>query len=174
MHASERSKTSSTARLLELVLPDCQIIRVGVRGAAPGLDLKLSSNRTPLLLFPDASAPVLTRDFLKTLVSPPMLVVPDGTWRQAKRIAHRQPELLALRRVQLPPQPPSNYRLRRQGREGGVCTAEAVARALGVTDGAQVETALLEALDQMVARIMWSRTSSQAYPPTSVLPEGQE
>jgi DTW domain-containing protein YfiP len=81
-----------------------------------------------------------------------VLLVPDGNWNQARRIARRDPDARAASPVMLPPGPPSRYGLRRAPREGTVSTLEAVARALGALEGPEVEQALTRILDTFVER----------------------
>src|SRR5690606_6794102 len=54
----------------------------------------------------------------------------DGTWSQARRVARRDLDALALPRLSLGSAWPSSYRLRRKPQ--GLCTFEAVAIALAL------------------------------------------
>jgi DTW domain-containing protein YfiP len=81
-----------------------------------------------------------------------VLVVPEGSWGQARRAVRREPWLLDAERVCLPSGPPSHYRLRTAPHEHGLSTLEAVARALGVLEGEAIERALLAMLDAFVER----------------------
>ena len=51
-----------------------------------------------------------------------------------------------------PPAAPGRYGLRRNAPAGTVCTLEAIARALGVLEGPEIEAHLLTALDRFVER----------------------
>jgi DTW domain-containing protein YfiP len=53
-------------------------------------------------------------------------VIIDGTWHEARKIHQRSPYLLKLRRVCLKPAGKSLYNLRKNQKEGGLCTAECV------------------------------------------------
>jgi DTW domain-containing protein YfiP len=94
---------------------------------------------------------VLTRDDALD-ARPLVLVVPDGSWSQARKIARRDPLAQGAEHVTLPPGAPSRYGLRRSPRAGGLCTLEAIARALGILEGGEVEPALLAVLETFVAR----------------------
>jgi DTW domain-containing protein YfiP len=72
-------------------------------------------------------------------MKPATLVVPDGTWRQARRIRRK----LALPCVTLPPGAPTEYALRSDAHEGGLATLEAIARALVLLDGIDAEPMLI-------------------------------
>jgi DTW domain-containing protein YfiP len=163
-HVSELRRTSNTARLLFMTLAGCRITVVGRLGDTPDPTSAWEGDREPLLLFPEPGAPVLSRELAALLPRPLSLVVPDGTWSQARRMTRRHPALLPLHRVQLPPVGTSGYALRRRGPEGGICTAEAVARALGILEGPETEAALLGALDGMIRRVLWGRRTQEPYP----------
>jgi DTW domain-containing protein YfiP len=82
------------------------------------------------------------------------LVVPDGSWRQARKMGRREPVLKRMQWVRLPDGLVSNYRLRRQPVSGGVATIEAIAMALGILDGPAGEQHLNDALDLLVTRTL--------------------
>lgn len=118
----------------------------------------------PLVLYPEAGCKELSPSDSET---PKTLIVPDGTWTQAKRILHRREELWRIPRRQLPAGPRSSYTLRRNQAPEGMCTAEAVARALGVLEGkdtgASVQSRIEAAVNLMVERVTWSRKTSKLF-----------
>jgi DTW domain-containing protein YfiP len=81
------------------------------------------------------------------------LIVPDGTWSQARRIEHRCFARHALPRVSLSAEWPSVYELRRA--RGGVCTLEAIAIAIGLLSDVSVGSALLDRFSEWAARARW-------------------
>jgi DTW domain-containing protein YfiP len=85
------------------------------------------------------------------------LVVPDGTWKQARKMTKRIAWLGELPRVVVPPGPPSLYGVRRTDKPGALSTMEAVARAYGVLEGAEVQEELERAFRVLVARLLYSR-----------------
>lgn len=154
VHQLELHKTSNTARLVQRVLSRCELRIRGVRDQVPP---PIPWTRK-LLLFPGEGARELEpRD---ALVEGTVLVVPDGTWGQARRMVRRDPLLVDAEPVLLPPGDPSRYRLRRCGCDGGLSTCEAVARAMGVLEDPSVESALLDAFDQFVSRMLAVRGAS--------------
>ncbi|WP_295798644.1 DTW domain-containing protein [uncultured Microbulbifer sp.] len=50
----------------------------------------------------------------------------DATWQEARKMFNRSPYLKAAPRVNLRPEQGSSYRLRRNQKSGGLCTAECV------------------------------------------------
>ena len=65
---------------------------------------------------------------------PLLLIVPDGTWRKARKILHCNPSLAALPRVSLPIGLTSRYRLRKAPIKESLATVEAVSYALDILE----------------------------------------
>lgn len=147
MHCAEQHKSTSTARLLARVLPGA-VLRI--RGASSRAQPPPLPEGRRLLLFPHPAAPVLSPAMVGS--DPVVLLVPDGTWKQARRITQRDPDARDAEPVSLAPGPPSRYGLRRNPLPGTLSTFEAVARALGALEGAELEARLMEAFDLWVAR----------------------
>ncbi|AKT37448.1 uncharacterized protein CMC5_015890 [Chondromyces crocatus] len=147
MHHAELYKSTSTGRLLHRVIPSAHLrLRGAPEGPAPA---PLLPERR-LLLFPDPSAPVISPELVND--EPVALLIPDGTWKQARRITQRDPAVLGAQRVNLPPGAPSRYGLRRSPRPEALSSFEAAARALGVLEGEAIETRLMAAFDLWVER----------------------
>jgi DTW domain-containing protein len=148
VHCRELYRPSNTGRLLPLALAGCEIHQRGLpEGSAP-----LGPLTDPAVLFPIEGAEVLSAER-----APATLVVSDGNWRQAKRIARREPALATARRVVLPVGPPSEYQLRSHPDPSRVSTFEAVARALGILEGPEVEAAMMPLFHAAVERVLRSR-----------------
>jgi len=154
MHHFEDRKSTNTGRLASRCLLNSEIVLRG-RESEPTPIFSKQPGTRPLLLFPHPDAHPL-EDFSSS-PEPLTLVVPDGTWRQASKVRHRVPGLSELPCVALPPGGPSRYRLRFGPNDQSVSTLEAIARALGVLEGAHVQRALEELLEIVVERILWSR-----------------
>lgn len=91
------------------------------------------------------------------------VVVLDGSWSEAKTLWWRNPWLLKLHRLVLNPQNRSRFgRIRREPRREALSTLEAVALLLKQFDsGSEVETALLGALDRLIAEARLTRRDHQ-------------
>lgn len=91
------------------------------------------------------------------------VVVLDGSWSEAKTLWWRNPWLLKLHRLVLNPQNRSRFgRIRREPRREALSTLEAVALLLKRFDsGSEVETALLGALDRLIAEARLTRRDHQ-------------
>ena len=81
------------------------------------------------------------------------VVLPDGSWSEAKTLWWRNPWLLRLRRLVLNPQHRSRFgRVRREPRREALSTLEAAALLLKHLDGGpEIEAALLDRLDRLIA-----------------------
>ncbi|MEL7559536.1 tRNA-uridine aminocarboxypropyltransferase [Stutzerimonas chloritidismutans] len=125
-HPSETAHALNTARLAALGLVNAQL-RVGEAVKLP------ADERNNYLLFPGGDAIPLER--LAGSERPLRLIVPDGTWRKARRLLHLNPELAALPRVSLPAGLGSRYRLRKAPAPGALSTIEAIVTALNMLEG---------------------------------------
>lgn len=152
--AREAPQPTNTGRLVPLALANAALLARG-RGAEPLEHEELAEpGRRALLLCPGSGSRELARD---EDPRPVTLVVPDGTWRKARRMAAREPALARLERVHLPAGPPSRYRLRAHPDEACLATFEAVARALGILEGADVRARLDHLFARFVDRTLFSR-----------------
>ena len=140
-HPSEASHALNTARLAALGLNDAEL-RVGETFEAtlfpPG----------SYLLFPgDAAAPV---ESLRGSDQIECLVIPDGTWRKARKLLHLNPHLAALPRVSLPAGLVSRYRVRKAPMPGALSTLEAIVTALNKLEETERFDALLQPFEALV------------------------
>ncbi|MCD0504017.1 tRNA-uridine aminocarboxypropyltransferase [Bordetella petrii] len=105
------------------------------------------------LLFPEDGAEVLAAGGTGAPdAGPPrLLVVLDGTWRQARQMLAAHPGLAALPRVTLPGTAASQYRIRHAGLPQALSTIEAVALALDALEAPARYSALLAPFEQLVA-----------------------
>lgn len=175
MHFAEHKKPTNTGRLVPMLVEGAEVRLRGLpgdydpdrdprrrppgrgpaagaaRGARVDMHDLLDPARRLLLLEPDG-APLA--EVAAAEQRPVTLLVADGTWRQARRTVNREPALAAATRVRLPDGPAGRYRLRDSGAPERLATLEAVARALGVLDGPEVQAHLEAVFDQLVERTL--------------------
>jgi DTW domain-containing protein len=163
MTRSEARSASNSARLLQLWLPHVALHVYGRAGARTDPEA-LVARPGSALLFPGAAPGVPLPSDVRHLI------VPDGTWTQARRIERRCFATSGLPLISLDGNWPSAYGLRR-GREGAgsepcassdgssnagsyakLCTFEATALALGLLDRASLARVLLERFVDWVRR----------------------
>ncbi|MDH4582070.1 DTW domain-containing protein [Pseudomonas sp. BN415] len=130
-HPSEVSHALNTARLAALGLANAEL-RVGERFADLADTLADPDYRACLLFPGEAARPV--GEMGATDPRPLLLVVPDGTWRKARKLLYLNPELQALPRVTLPEGLTSRYRLRKAPMAGALSTLEAIVAALDIVE----------------------------------------
>ncbi len=131
-HPREARVSKGTGALLPLALRDAFIVR-GI-----GLDedplLAAQIARFPAgsvgLLFPEQAV-----DIRQAPAALACLLVPDGTWSQARCILGASPRLGALPRYALPAGVQGSFPIRRPAGPGRVSTLEAVVAALRVLEG---------------------------------------
>ncbi len=157
MHRDEAIKTTNTGSLAARCLSGSSVMVHGKRGQT--LDVPDLTGRRGLLLFPSVEAtPLDSATHAPHLTGTPVtLFVPDGTWRQATKMRRRVPWLRDMEPVSLPQGPETAYHLRRETKDGGLATAEAIARAFGVLEGPEVQTELERVFRVMVERTLFSR-----------------
>ncbi len=157
VHHVERIKSSNTGRLVARMIAET-IVRVhGDPNREPREPLP---EGRVLLLYPDPSARVLTADLAEG--GPTVLMVPDGTWGQARRMCRRDPDAAGAEIVRLPEGQTTRFgALRRNEREGTSSTMEAVARALGILEGPEVEEPMVLAFEKFLERSVYVRTHGE-------------
>lgn len=167
MHHRERFLTTNTARLAKLVLPTCEIRVRGLKGRPMDETGIVEDARQPLFLFPSEKAVPLSVDYVAKLTRPVTLIVPDGSWRQAAKVANREAFLKDIPHVTLPEDRISAYELRREPMAAGLATFEAIARSLGFFEGPEVRESMEELFGIMVRRTMDSRRGIFPVPKTA-------
>ncbi len=145
-HPSEVNHALNTARLAALGLRNAEL-RVGEVFEDLEQWLTQPGYRTGLL-FPGEGAQALQA--YAGDERPWLLVVPDGTWRKARKLLHVNPLLATLPRVTLGALQPSRYRLRKAPGEGALSTIEAVTQALNVLEAPALFDALLRPFDALI------------------------
>ncbi|MGB0591997.1 MAG: tRNA-uridine aminocarboxypropyltransferase [Myxococcota bacterium] len=154
MHRRELGKPSNTGTLALQLFPNSSCYVRGLTREPLDLSALDTPDRRTWVLFPSDTVEVLTREMVEEDTRPITLVVPDGSWTQARRVVRREPILSAARHVVPPPGPKTRYRLRNEHVDGGLATAEAVARALGIIEGPETQAALETLFETKVSRIL--------------------
>src|SRR5918992_1516656 len=85
------------------------------------------------------------------------LLVPDGTWRQARKIQSRHPELRDLPRVKISTPNTSIFQLRAQSKPERMATLQAIAEGLGIIEGDVVRVQLMKLYHAKIERTLKAR-----------------
>jgi DTW domain-containing protein YfiP len=159
MHAQERHKPSNTGRLALLCLPNSE---VRYRGLPDGTPLSLEGlvcdeyESWMLHLGPDSEE--ISSELVARTTKPVRLLVLDGNWSQASRLGSKLcRQLPTVKHVKLSATKPSMYRLRSEHHPDGMATFEAIARALGYLEGAEVQEKMERLFRIMTDRVLWTR-----------------
>ncbi|MDP3815551.1 tRNA-uridine aminocarboxypropyltransferase [Pseudomonas sp.] len=147
-HPSEVKHALNTARLAALGLCNAEL-RVG-ETFEDLPELLAPPGYQACLLFPGQGALPLPQLVEQAVSQPLLLVVPDGTWRKARKLLHCNPLLAALPRVTLPPGLQSRYRLRKAPIPGALSTIEAIVSALDIIEAPQRFDALLRPFEALI------------------------
>ena len=135
IHRHELLRSSNTGMLAVRALANSEL---RIRGASRAM-LDLTDLLTPhyrsLLYYPSSDAVELTAALAAQDPRPIQLIVPDGTWRQARKIHSRQLELKGVPRVKISTPNDSTFQLRAQSRREGMATLLAIAAAVKVIEG---------------------------------------
>jgi len=145
-HPSEVNHALNTARLAALGLNNAQLIVGEVFEDLPAL--LNQPGYQARLLFPGEEAQPLQA--VAPSDQPLLLVVPDGTWRKARKMLHLNPLLAALPRVTLAEGGVSRYRLRKAPGPGALSTVEAIVQALEVLEAPRSFAPLLKPFEALI------------------------
>ena len=147
-HSSEVKHPLNTARLAMLGLRNATLLVGETFDTLP--ILLAQEHYQACLLFPGETAQQLVQNHTHNDAKPLLLVVPDGTWRKARKILHMNPVLATLPRVTLPTGLVSRYRLRKASAEGAVSTLEAIVCALNILEAPCNFDALLRPFEALI------------------------
>ncbi len=178
-HPQEPKEPLSTARLTNLALTQCTLVRAlsrpNLRVAAKGLPKaesltfdpkkwlvlylgsKSESGKAPsgpgLVLVNKKSTPLDKAETALILKGIEGIVALDGTWSQSKALWWRNPWLLKLQRAYLVPKRPSAYgKQRKEPRPECLSTIESIAETLTfLNEPPEVEANLREVFDRLLA-----------------------
>jgi DTW domain-containing protein YfiP len=145
-HPSEVSHALNTARLAALGLNNAELIVGEVFEDLPAL-LDRPGFRARLLFPGDDAQPMQA---YADSDEPLLLVVPDGTWRKARKMLHLNPLLAALPRVTLAEGGVSRYRLRKAPGPGALSTVEAIVQALETLEAPATFAPLLKPFEALI------------------------
>lgn len=157
MHHRESYKTTNTARLACMALKNSRIILRGLKHEPLNENEILYPNHHPVFLTLHETAKTLTPEFVASLPRPLHLIVPDGNWRQARKMGYREDTLKNMTWVKLPPGPKSSYKLRHEHLDEGLSTLEAMSRALAALESADIEEKMMSFFIPMVERTISTR-----------------
>lgn len=146
-HPDEQKHALNTGRLAVLGLERAELL---VGEYFPQLAEIVSASASAFLLFPGEFAQAPQPLDCSTVDGSVLLIVPDGTWRKARKILYANPVLNTLPRLSLEAGEPSRYRLRKTSVPAAVSTIEAIERTLAVLEPEQDFSPMLRPFDVLI------------------------
>lgn len=147
LHENEPYRPSATHPLIKDCLPETLIVLWQRCTPDPRLlSLLTDPAYAPCLIFP-ADRPETSARQISRLAEDrrPLLIIPDGTWKEVRKIVRKSPYLAQLPVFSLHPEKATRYQLRRNPDAGHICTSEVVAQLIAPYNAAlseQLEHAL--------------------------------
>ena len=161
VHVSELKLTSNTAQFVEKNLPDhAEIFIRGRMNDTFNPDPILARPGRALFLFPDENSVELNAEFVANNPGTYHLIVPDGSWTQAKRVKKREEKFDNVPTVRLPSGIVGEYKLRKAPQPEWVSTYEAIAYALGILESKECEEHMMKFFRKWVQATLNSRTGN--------------
>lgn len=145
-HPDESGHALNTARLAALGLVNAELLVGETFGDELAARLAEPAYRS-VLLFPGEQA---VQPAPRGKTEPLQLVVPDGTWRKARKLLYLNPALENLPRLCLPEGLTSRYRVRKAPQPGALSTLEAIVETLGRLEPGQDFTPLLRPFEALI------------------------
>lgn len=148
IHAKELKRTTNTGCLALRALTNSQLCVRGATRERVDLTSLLNPAYETVLLYPSDTAIPLDRVSLACLSptgKPLQVIVPDGNWRQAGKVALRHPELAHVKRISVTrPDGMSRQNMRLENTKDGMATLQAIACVLGWLEGESVGQQLMQ------------------------------
>jgi DTW domain-containing protein len=123
-HERELLRPSNTGVLAQSIVPEIVERIIWTRNTPdPALLSAINDKNTVLLYLTDDTDAAPIESFEN-------IILLDATWQEARKMFNKSPYLKNLPRAQIKPRQVSQYQLRRNQPEGGLCTAECVVEIL--------------------------------------------
>ena len=155
----EIAKMTNTGRLAHLILKNSQLKVFGLPEKPLMIEDFLQEGYQNLLLYPGSQNHF--EKFLK-IEEPINLIVPDGNWGQAKKMAQKMAMLTPLTCVSLPLGALSEYVVRTHPDPQRICTIEAIYRSLCIIEKNPALEHLLQMFYIMRDRLLTMRRKTSS------------
>lgn len=133
VHQKEFFLPSTTSYYTTKIIPqNSEILIRGIKDNPLILAESLMIKARPIVLFPSEDSVELNENWAELNPGPYHLIVPDGTWSQAKKVCKREPFLKDITKVHLNHDQRSQYFLRRAPSAEKLCTLESIIVALEI------------------------------------------
>jgi DTW domain-containing protein YfiP len=157
VHAKELKRTTNTGALALKALVNSEMKIRGLGTEALDLTPLLTDQYRTFLFYPSEGAIELNHELVNASTLPIQLIVPDGNWRQASKVHYRHAELAQVPRVMISTPNLSLNHIRAETTEHGMATLEAIAHALGIIEGEEVQNKLLTLFQNKLEQTLLGR-----------------
>lgn len=123
-HERELLRASNTGGLAKSIVPEIVEQIIWARNTPNSSLLDAINHENTVLLYPVDDAEAAPIESFENII------LLDATWQEARKMFNKSPYLKSLPRAQIKPRQVSQYQLRRNQPEGGLCTAECVVEIL--------------------------------------------
>ncbi len=157
IHAKELKRTTNTGTLALAALQNSELKIRGLSHTPLDLTELLTPEFRTVLFYPSDEAQELNREFVAQSPVPIQLIMPDGNWRQASKVHYRHQELAHIPRVMIKEKNLSAEYLRAETTDHGMATLQAIAHALGILEGTEVQEKLLDLYQKKLEQTLLGR-----------------
>jgi DTW domain-containing protein YfiP len=123
-HERELLRPSNTGVLVKNIAPELVERIIWARNTPDRSLLDAINRKNTVLLYPVDDADAAPIESFENII------LLDATWQEARKMFNKSPYLQSLPRTHIKPRQVSQYQLRRNQPEGGLCTAECVVEIL--------------------------------------------
>lgn len=160
LHESEPSRPTTTSKIILNTIQNTQAYLW--KRNEPPLELIQQiedKNTDAWLLFPADREELKVRqqEIKLNTGHETLIIVPDGTWKEVRKIVRKSPWLDQLPLLAFDPKTPSRYDLRRNPDPDHLCTAETVIELLKLCDELSPATQLTQAFDAFITHYKQSK-----------------
>lgn len=153
IHSKEWRRSTNTGHLARLAVNGGEVRLHGLPHQTVSSDGVDSVSASTLVLFPGRGAELLTPEYVASLTRPMTLLIPDGNWNQTKSMMRRVPMLHQARPVRLGGPSLDLPCSRRNCFADRMSTFQAIAQALGILEGREIEDVLVTFYRQVLERM---------------------
>ncbi len=137
----EEQIVSNTGRLLRLMLENNSLIYIGENGWKEEIETEIAASEyTPVIFFPISSS-LDGQGIIDEMGKPLNIIVLDTNWSSARRWLYKL-AFMDVKKIGLRTVPSSKYYLRKQYKEGNLCTFQAVTSLLEELETGRTGSAL--------------------------------
>ncbi len=164
IHTTETGRSTNSGQIAASCLINSRVEVFGKDGWFLDSSRFKEENKTSVILFPEGGK-VLSDNYLKTVDGKINLIVPDGNWKQARKMYRKVMNQSEFPTVRLPDGVLTSYHLRKEPRvKDGLATFEAIAMAIGCIEGQEKCNELLAVFDHFVDLHLENRGKKRSIP----------